>query len=68
MHPLFLLAFATFVLIVGFLAWSRLSTGRHRFGRNPSGVGGPHDPISGATDEVRDPDVLRDSLDHPRRG
>jgi hypothetical protein len=63
MHPLFLLAFATFLLVVGFLVWNRISTKRHSFGKNPAGPGGINDPMAGATDEVRDPDVLRGSLD-----
>ena len=39
MHPLFLLAAATFVLIIGFLVWNRVSTGRHRFDNQQSGPG-----------------------------
>ena len=63
MHPLFLLAIGTFVLVAGFLVWTRVSTGRHRFGnRNPEGVGGVNDPLAGATEGVRDPDTLRASL------
>ena len=60
MHPLFLLAFATFVLVVAFLVWNRVSTKRHK----APGVGGPNDPISGARDDLRDPDEMRASLDH----
>jgi hypothetical protein len=68
MHPLFLLAIGTFALFAGFLVWTRLSTGRHRFGRrNPEGIGGVNDPLAGATDAVRDPDTLRTSLDAGRR-
>jgi hypothetical protein len=63
MHPLFLLAFATFALVVGFLIWTRVSTHRHSFRRDVSGIGGPKDPLAGATDEIRDPDELRASLD-----
>ncbi len=63
MHPLFLLAFATFALVIGFLIWTRVSTHRHSFRRDVSGVGGPNDPLAGATDAVRDPDELRASLD-----
>jgi len=60
MHPLFLLAFATFLLVVGFLAWNRMSTKRHK----APGVGGVHDPLSGARDDnLRDPDEMRASLD-----
>ena len=67
MHPIWLLAFATFVLVAGFLIWTRMSTSRHKFGRNPEGIGGPNDPLSGATDAVRDPDELRASLEAGRR-
>ncbi|MBV9655940.1 MAG: hypothetical protein JOZ42_15405 [Acetobacteraceae bacterium] len=63
MHPLFWLAFATFALVVAFLIWNQVSTGRHRFGRKAEGVGGPSDPIAGATDNLRDPDTMRASLD-----
>jgi hypothetical protein len=68
MHPLFLLAIGTFVLVVGFLVWTRVSTSRHRLGRsNPEGIGGKNDPLSGATDALRDPDEMRASLDAGRR-
>jgi hypothetical protein len=67
MHPLFLLAFATFIVVIAFLIWSRMSATRHRPGRRQTGVGGPADPISGANPEIRDPDVLRANLDHPSR-
>ena len=63
MHPVYLLAFGTFVLILAFLVWNRVSTGRHRFGRNPQGAGGVNDPLAGATDDIRPPDQLRASLD-----
>jgi hypothetical protein len=63
MHPLFLLAFGTFVLIIAFLVWNRVSAARHSFGRNPAGIGGVNDPLSGATDDLRHPDAIRASLD-----
>jgi hypothetical protein len=63
MHPLFLLAFATFAIVVGFLVWTRMSTARHSFGRKASGIGGVNDPLAGATDDLRDPDEMRASLD-----
>jgi hypothetical protein len=63
MHPLFLLAIATFVLIVGFLGWNLLSNRRHRFSRDVSGIGGENDPLSGKTEGMRSPDELRASLD-----
>jgi hypothetical protein len=68
MHPLFLLAIGTFVLIFGFLIWTRISTGRHRFGpNNPHGVGGESDPLSGAREDLGDPDVMRAALDNAHR-
>jgi hypothetical protein len=68
MHPVWLLAFVTFGLIAAFLVWTRISTSRHRHGpNNPHGMGGESDPLSGATDAVRDPDVLRASLDNAHR-
>ena len=63
MHPLFLLAIATFVLIIGFLAYNLISNRRHKFNRPVSGIGGENDPLSGQTDRVRKPDELRASLD-----
>jgi hypothetical protein len=62
MHPLFLLAFATFLLLVGFLVWNILSTRRHSFRKDVSGPGGSSDPLSGKTEGMRDPDQLRADL------
>jgi hypothetical protein len=63
-HPLFLLAIATFVLIVAFLVWNVMSTKRHRFGRNnPAGIGGVSDPMAGASDNVRPAEEINASLD-----
>jgi len=62
MHPLFLLAIGTFVLVVAFLAYVKLSHTRHQQGK-AHGIGGENDPISGTTNRVRDPDELRASLD-----
>jgi hypothetical protein len=63
MHPLFLLAIATFVVVVGFLVWNQLSVKRHRFGDKKSGIGGVNDPLAGATDDLRDPGEMTRSLD-----
>lgn len=63
MHPLFLLAGLTFILIIAFLVWNLISTKRHRFGKNPTGIGGAHDPLAGATNDLRGPDEMRASLD-----
>lgn len=51
-HPLYILVFATFVLLIGFLGWSKLSTKRSQeTGGHTSGIGGPNDPLSGHTQE-----------------
>jgi hypothetical protein len=63
MHPLFLLAFATFVIVVGFLAWNQISVKRHRFGEKKTGIGGVNDPLSGATDDLRAPGDMTGSMD-----
>jgi hypothetical protein len=63
MHPLFLLAIATFVLIIGFLVWNLISNRRHRFSRKVSGIGGENDPLSGTTEGLRSPDEMRAALD-----
>jgi hypothetical protein len=63
MHPLFVLAFATFVLIIGFLVWNILSVKRHKFNRDVTGPGGSSDPLSGKSEGMRHPDELRASLD-----
>ena len=59
------LALGTFVLLVAFLLWTRISTKRHHeSGGTASGIGGESDPLSGAGADVRDPDTLRSSLDN----
>jgi hypothetical protein len=63
MHPLFLLAFATFVLVVGWLAWHKKAVKNQIEPGPTTGIGGPNDPIAGATPELRHPDELRQSLD-----
>jgi hypothetical protein len=46
MHPLILLPVATFVLLLGYLAWNWLSTKRNLdTGGNVSGPGGDNDPM-----------------------
>jgi hypothetical protein len=58
------LALATFVLLVAFLLWNRISTKRHHeSGGTASGIGGPNDPLSGNSEGMRHPDELRASLD-----
>ena len=59
-----LLSLTTFVLVIGFLLWTRHSTRRHHeTGGKTSGIGGPNDPLSGAAEGMRHPDELRASLD-----
>lgn len=46
-HPLYLLAFLTFILVLGFLGWNLLSVRRNqKTGGKTSGIGGPNDPMS----------------------
>ncbi len=46
-HPLFLLALATFVLVIGFLVWNVVSVRRNQAtGGKTSGLGGPNDPMA----------------------
>ncbi len=66
MHPLFILAFATFVAVGAFLVWNLLSAKRHRFNQDVSGPGGSNDPLSGKTEGMRDPDEMRAALDGKR--
>ena len=52
-HPLYWLVFATFVVLLGFLGWSKLSTKRSlETGGRTSGIGGPNDPLSGHSQET----------------
>jgi hypothetical protein len=47
MHPLSLLAFLTFLLVVGFLVWNLLSVKKHqKTGGDTTGLGGPNDPMA----------------------
>jgi hypothetical protein len=46
-HPLYWLAFATFLLVLGFLIWNRVSVHRNQVtGGKTSGLGGPNDPMA----------------------
>lgn len=45
-HPLFLLAIATFVLVIAFALWNLIATRRQaKYGRRTTGIGGPNDPL-----------------------
>ncbi|MBS0561044.1 MAG: hypothetical protein JSR21_13420 [Proteobacteria bacterium] len=58
------LALVTFALVIVFLAWNWMSTKRRQeTGGRTAGFGGPNDPLSGAAEGIRRPDVIRASLD-----
>ena len=45
-HPLYWLAFLTFIVVAGFAVWNLISTRRQqKHGGNVSGPGGPNDPL-----------------------
>jgi hypothetical protein len=47
MHPVYILAFVTFLLLGGFLVWNLISVRRNqKTGGKTSGLGGPNDPMS----------------------
>ncbi len=46
-NPVYLLAFATFALVIGFAAWNYLSAKRSQeTGGKTDGIGGPNDPMA----------------------
>jgi hypothetical protein len=64
MHPVYILAFATFACVVAFVYWNRLSAKRHKeTGGNTSGIGGPNDPLSGKNDALRSPAEMTASME-----
>jgi hypothetical protein len=63
MHPLFLLAFATFAVVAGFGVWNYRSTRNlQNPDANKSGIGGPNDPMAGKTEGIRDAETMRQSM------
>jgi len=47
MHPVYVLAFITFLLVLAFLVWNLLSVKEHqRTGGKTTGIGGPNDPMA----------------------
>lgn len=69
MDWILILALATFAIVIAFLLWNRASTIRnHNTGGNVSGIGGPSDPLSGATPGMRNPDEMRQDLDTATEG
>jgi hypothetical protein len=64
MNPLSLLVIMTFAGLLAFLWWNYSSTRRNqKTGGNTTGVGGPNDPMAGATPGIRSPDEMRAALD-----
>ncbi len=62
------LAMVTFVLVLAFLAWNRLSVKRHQeAGHAATGIGGVNDPMSGTTQGMRDPEEMRTAMDEASR-
>ena len=63
MNPLSLLVIVTFVCVLGFLWWNYSSTRRNQeTGGKTAGIGGPNDPMAGATPGIRDPEEMRMAL------
>ncbi len=63
MDWILLLGLTTFVIVVAFLLWTRQSTKRHQeTGGRTSGLGGPNDPLSGATAGLRSAEDMRAGL------
>ena len=46
MHPLFLLPAATFIIVVGYFAWSGLAVKRSQQPGETKGIGSDADPMS----------------------
>ncbi len=64
MDWILLLAVVTFLLVLAFLVWNRMSLQRHQTsGASATGIGGLKDPLSGTTEGMRDPDEMRADLD-----
>ena len=63
MDNILALALVTFVLLVGFLLWNRMSVKKNQeTGGNTAGIGGPNDPLSGVAEGMRHPDEMRADL------
>ena len=64
MDWILILALGTFALLALFLVWNKVSVKRNQnTGGKASGVGGPNDPLSGSTKNMRNPDQMRVALD-----
>ncbi len=57
-----MLALVTFLCVLAFLVWTKMSAARHQQA-SPNAIGGVNDPMSGTTPGMRSPDELRASLD-----
>ncbi|HYZ64171.1 MAG TPA: hypothetical protein VE650_17110 [Acetobacteraceae bacterium] len=73
MHPVYLLAFAIFALVIGYLVWNRTSVRRNQAtGGRTGGLGGPNDPLSGERPSIRSGEEMRQGMDrasaHAARG
>lgn len=66
MDVILILALGTFAIVVAFLIWNKMSVKRHQqTGGKADGIGGPNDPMAGATANIRGADELQSSLDAP---
>ena len=64
MSPVWILALATLVIVLAVLLWSLASIRRRQAtGGKTSGIGGPNDPMAGATENIRSPDALSASVE-----
>ena len=70
MHPVYILAFVTFLAFIAFGVWNYISTRRNQqTGGRTSFLGGPADPMSGTTTEnIRSGAEIRASLDAAAAG
>lgn len=67
-HPVWILALVTFVLVLAAILWSLVSTRRRQAtGGRTTGLGGPSDPMAGATEGIRSPEEMSASLDAAAR-
>ncbi len=64
MHPVWILAFLTLVVVLAVVFWSLASIRRRQAtDGKTSGIGGPNDPMVGATENIRSGAEMNASLD-----
>ena len=64
MDWILMLAIVTFLLVLAFLVWNKVSLQQHQStSGKTTGIGGVNDPLSGTTEGMRDPDEMRADLD-----